>query len=300
MSKSLIRIAYDGTAVKGQMDVQELAPALMAIGELLQQSNRVLNSDRTKVDVHVKSDFKTGSFEIILEITQSFADQIKFLLNNETSFTALQIVEFIGLSAATSGSLIGLIKWLKGRKINKITIENGNCKVETTEDYDVIVVSEDIINLYRDTGVRKSLKNTLKPLQQEGIDSFIVKEDGKAITEIKKNEGVYFEVPDLPDEKIIDTMSRVACKIIGVFFEEGLKWRLYDGENKINALIKDEDFLRALDKGAVAFTKGDILEIELRTIQWKTKDGLKKEHEVIKVLKHHKPHKQIPLPFERG
>jgi hypothetical protein len=138
----------------------------------------------------------------------------------------------------------------------------------------------------------------LKPLNKDGIDSFYVKDKGDNIFLISKRDISYFESPEIPDEKILDEIAKGAYHVVGVFFEEGLKWRLYDGQNRINALMKDPVFLSALDKGDVAFTKGDILEIELRTQQWKTEKGLRTEHEVIRVLKQHKGTLQIPLPFD--
>jgi len=89
-----------------------------------------------------------------------------------------------------------------------------------------------------------------------------------------------------------------AFNVIGVFFEENLKWKLYDGETRINGSIKDDHFLKALESGRISFTKGDILEVELQTRQWNTAKGLKTEHEVIKVIRQIKSSQQLPLPFE--
>lgn len=301
MSNVSLKVAYDGDAVKGVMDVQELAPALLSIGNLLHEANRVLNKDRATVSVRVKSDFKTGSFQITLDVVQSLTKQIKFLLSNDWhTFTALEILEFIGLTAGSGKGLIEFLKWLRGRKIKRVTIiENGNCRIETEGDFDHIEVTENTVSLYQDKKVRNSLKGTIEPLNKDGIDRFVVREKGKDIAQVTKSDTPYFEVPDIPDEEIIDTVSKVACNVVGVFFEEGLKWRLIMGENRINASIKDPEFLNALDNRAVSFSKGDILEVELRTKQWKTEHGLKTEYEVLRVLKQHKCAEQIPIPFER-
>jgi hypothetical protein len=48
------------------MDVRDLAPALMAIGDLFSVANELLNGTGAEVRVNVQSDFRRGSFEINL------------------------------------------------------------------------------------------------------------------------------------------------------------------------------------------------------------------------------------------
>src|SRR3990172_432720 len=64
-----IVIAYDGEPVRdGSMNVYQLGKALLAIGDLLNASNRVLNGDRTVIDVTVRAEFKKGSFGIDCDV----------------------------------------------------------------------------------------------------------------------------------------------------------------------------------------------------------------------------------------
>ena len=61
MSKTHFQLAYDVRA--GTMDVNELAPALLATGDLLREANKQLNGEGSDVAVKVQSDFRRGSFE---------------------------------------------------------------------------------------------------------------------------------------------------------------------------------------------------------------------------------------------
>jgi hypothetical protein len=56
------QIVYDGPSVRnGEMDVRELAPALMAIADLCQEANTILNGSDAVVGVNIKA-IRRGSF----------------------------------------------------------------------------------------------------------------------------------------------------------------------------------------------------------------------------------------------
>jgi len=299
VSSAKIEIGYDGEAVRGgSMDVRELAPALLALGDLLQESHTILNDGRGQLTTHVKSDFKTGSFEVNLQLVQDVANQAAFLLEHCKHWSASDIAIFVGLSAGSGVSLIKFLKWLGRRKVKSSTIiKNGNIKIETDGDYDSIEVSPEVVRLAKNRRIRLHLKAVFKPLEAIGIDFFYAKDSGKEIERVKKQEVASFEVPELPEQELTDQTRKVAVRLIGIFFEEGLKWKLADGENRINASVLDENFRKEIDSGK-KFSKSDILVVELRTRQVSTGDGIKNEHEILKVLKHIPAEDQAELPFQ--
>jgi hypothetical protein len=68
MSRASFTIAYDGPALRdGAMDVRDLAPALLAVGQLFDAANTVLNQNEARVNVNVTAT-GDGSFEIFFEV----------------------------------------------------------------------------------------------------------------------------------------------------------------------------------------------------------------------------------------
>src|SRR5688572_13132490 len=88
----IAHVAYDGPALAdGSMDVRDLAPALLALGELLQSANRVLNEDKATLAVKVQADFKTGSFDIGIGLFQSIGTQLMAILHSDGVRSAREI-----------------------------------------------------------------------------------------------------------------------------------------------------------------------------------------------------------------
>src|SRR5271167_299993 len=84
MPSERFQLTYDGRSLRDNtMDVYELGPALVAIGDLVRDTNRLLNGDRAAVDIRVDAGFKSGSFEIQLlldqRIFESAREALEFL-----------------------------------------------------------------------------------------------------------------------------------------------------------------------------------------------------------------------------
>ena len=58
-----LSIRYEGEALQeGTMDFRELSSALLSLGELFEEANRVLNGENAAVNIRVNADFEHGSF----------------------------------------------------------------------------------------------------------------------------------------------------------------------------------------------------------------------------------------------
>lgn len=295
MSKIQIQVAYDGEALQtGSMNVRDLAPALLSIGNLCQEANRVLYGDNVRLTVNVQSGFQQGSFEVSMEVIQSLATQAKLFLLGENMTAAITLAGLVGLAQGGCISLIAFIKWLKGQKpAESITLENGNIKIIINSES--LEVQPEIIQLYNDTNVRSALEGVIKPLEQPGINRFEVRRDKNIIESITREEVPYFLIPSIEEEITIDNERIAALEIVKLSFEEKYKWMFSDGNMTLNADIEDEGFLNKLNRREILFAKGDVLKVKLYTKSWRTEKGLRTEYKVLRVLEVIPSPRQISL-----
>ena len=296
-SKSTVDMAYIGPALDGTMDVRDLAPALLRMGAVLEDANRVLNENRAQVHVLVKSGFGAGSFDITLEMVQTIVDSAKIALALIISYDAAHLLDVLGIVTKDKG-LIQLIKWLAGREIDNITpTNNGNVNINIKGDNNPIEIRQVVVQLHEDPQLRQNIDGIVKPLDQKGIDRLSFSSAGQESAAIEKHERPYFAVSGVGLQELPDSTFIANYRIVSAAFEPQIKWRLFDGTNKIVASIEDKAFLRKVEAGLVTFTNGDAIKVKMRLHQWTGPEGLKSKHEVIEVVEHIKryPSKQLSL-----
>lgn len=307
MATTFLSINYDGPALSGgEMAVEDLAPALLAMGKLFEEANRVINGDKSNLSVRVKAGFIKGSFEVELHLIQGWIEYARDILVGPNATALAALCAFLGISGKDVIGLFKLLKLSKGRQARKARVlEDGNVELEFPNDSGEpikIVAPRETVQLFRDVKVRKAAALAVKPLEKDGIDTISVRDSScdkaSAIAVVNKDDLASFRPPENSDSLIISTPSTIAFSIVNLSFNEDGKWKLSDGQNLVWASIEDEDFIQAVDRNEVAFTKGDILLCDVIVQQWQTDSGLKTETRIVKVKEHRHPtSRQIDLPF---
>lgn len=307
MSKTSFTMSFDGPALKeGRIDVRQLAPALLALGRMIETANRTLNGAEHPVKVEAVAT-QIGSFEVVIDVLLPYWETLRGLLTSQDMDGALKLAEALGLIGTAGGGLIWLLRRLRGKPITSATRDhNGQIVIRFPDDKGnetSIVVPADTLRLYQELAVQRELKSLLDTLATEGMETitFIPRDKPKEPAypvQLTRDDRQIVQPVEMPSETVIDTTQRMALSIRSLAFTEGNKWRLFDGQNVITATIEDKNFLDQVDRSLARFAKGDVLICQVRTIQKQTPEGLKTEHTVLQVIEHRPAPTQMTINFE--
>jgi hypothetical protein len=299
-----IRIAYDGDALRsGTMDVRDLAPALMALSDLFSEANKALGAKDSTVQLRLRADFKAGSFEVGLELVQTWVTQLLKGFSGATTTGLANLIAMLGFSGViakgANAGLLQLIKKLKGRPVRRTEILTAD-SVRLVLDDEQIVISRGLATVFGDLKVRKAFAHVLEPLQKKGVDTFEVRTpDGHLVDRVTREDLLAFTPPEpvtvaLETDVVLENERERAFTIVSLTFVEGNKWRVYDGQNTISVTIDDDAFIARVNARQESFLKDDVLLCTVRERQTIGSDGLKVETSVIRVNEHrHGPRQQV-------
>lgn len=296
MSRTDFTLVYDGPALANhEMNVRDLAPALLGVGELFESLNRLFNGKEADVAVNVTA-VSPGCFQVGFEIVQTIRDATEFLAGTEIT-AALNLKALVGFGAAGGLGLIALVRKLRGQppeRVEKLT--PGMFRI--TFEGQTFDVPMELLHAYQELAVRRALERIIsKPLQKQGIDTIRVEEEGIVVESISKIEEVIFRAPELPTDVIIEDERRAAYSIRELSFDEDGLWKLYDGSNPIKAKIEDPNFLALVENDDIRFAKHDVLVCLVHFVQRRgPKGGLANEYTVKEVLQHIAAPRQLRFP----
>lgn len=299
MSQSTFKLIYDGEALKdGEMDVADLAPALLAVGQFIRASAKAAYGEDTTVSVKVKAT-QEGSFEVLLAMAVDAAGKAWEFWKKDDIQAAAQLAGLLGFSGtAAAGSVIWVVKRLKGSSTKiRSSSEPGSVDLDTPEG--VVTVPEAVGKIVVDPAARAALERlVVEPLEKEGID-VVLFGDETGTQRIDEADAVYFRAPPVTStDEFVSEYVR-AFSIMSLHFTAGKKWRLSDGRGAAKLInIEDQDFLGRVARNEERFAKGDILICEVVETSRRTDAGFKSDFEIKRVVEH-RPAPVLPqLPLD--
>ncbi len=292
-------LVYDGPAlVQHQMEVRALAPALLAMGELVERANELINGSQAKVTLNVHASFKSGSFGIDLELAQSLWQKAMDFANGGSVSGVLNLVGLLGIGTSAGVGMVQVIRWLRGRGVDRIeSLGEGKSRLHVEGEH--LDIEEPVLVLLQDYRVRRALEAVITdPLRNEGIDCVAVVDHQvqRVLLSIERAEAVYFKAPSPEDETLQSDEYVDTLQVLTLAFQDGNKWRFTEGGGvTYYAVVQDEDFLSRVHLNQVKFAKDDIIKARIRRTQRITKDGLKADYEVLEILEHRSAAPKVQL-----
>lgn len=198
MSAASVTVRYDGPILSNhQMDVADLAPALLGISELCKIANRKFNGERAAVKVLIGTDVEHQCFQIDLNVVQTLWEHTKSLIKTEDVKSAKEVLEWLGLLGIPTGGILGLfalLKKLSNRRITEAALESKDgrdfVRITIEGDNNTVLVFPQTFDLLKDDTVINNAKRVVQPISQDGYDSLEFKTDSKVTERINKPEAI--------------------------------------------------------------------------------------------------------------
>jgi hypothetical protein len=307
MSKRTVAsIRYDGPALADhEMDVQNLGPALIALGELCKSANQRINGDRASVRVVVNADVERQCFQLSFEVVQTLLAATRDFLEHKDVKTAKEILEWIGIAGMAGGSVWWLYKVLANKRKSGQTIQvkegKGVVIIQVAGDDNVIEVRPEVYRLATDPGVLRSTQAILRPLEKEGYETLEFRTGGKANETFTRDEAAAIRetTPDslapAPGENVSEIETTVG--IHSAVYEGKAQWALIY-KRVIAAAIDDEEWLNDFQNNRVHAPPNWRLRVKLEE-RWPVDEtGMavgKPTYRVLKVIDVVRPPEQLDL-----
>ena len=304
MAKTRFEIAFEGDSFEdGEIDVRDMAPTLLAFGNVVQAANKVLNGDRADARLKVAATDK-GSFVAVLTMDVGWlADMLDAVSAHPQRVVAAdQLMDLLIKAGTIAGAplcLFAALKALKGKRPDKVeTLGDGT--TEITINLTTFVVDDRTVALLQDLPTREAVEDLgTKAARIDGLDNLRIGADSEAV------EAVHLALTDLPSLKVPPeqdepdteiTHRDVWLKIVSVHFRDGYKWRFSDGgERPFTADMEDAEFQKKIQEGILAPNANDAIRCRLREEQSLSASNLLKVIYVEEVLEYRPGARQMNL-----
>lgn len=308
MSRQTFRVAYDGDDDTHAMDVQELAPALIAFGRLVREANTQLNGKKSTVRVFVQSDFEHKCFNINFEIVQTWWNQAATFLGTDEYKNARQLLIDLGILGGGGGyGLLKFLQWKKDKPVSEIKdSDQAGIVIVQIGDGNTAHVSKAALELAENPRIRTAVEGTLAPLGTDGVSRVSFREADKEAAAFDEADArdivASFRMPDpseagANEEILPDTITAWLRTYSPVFDEKAKNWRFLYGEHPIYADVSETSITAdVIRRGGSSIN--DLYKVRMEVRQHLTEGGnLRPEYKIIEVLDFKPAPKQGDFPF---
>lgn len=281
-------LKYNGEEPRGpkehQIDARILGNAITSLCDIIEQSDKILNGESSTVQVNVKA-HQEGSFEVVVSVAQATSN--------------INVLDVLGISkeaaaiatGSTVGTVLGALKWLKGRKLAEVSIneKTGTAKL-ITKDNEEIECPKAVHQVLSSPTVRKGFDDLIyKPLESEGISSFAVEKNDQPVVSVDESEKKSFKSRNSlqKEERLIEVLTaNVHISCVNFLAKSGWKMILPNGD-EVAATMNDQAFMERINLNKATFSKDDLFVVEYTQTQLVKDEKLgRPRYEIERVLRH--------------
>ncbi len=254
------------------MAVEDFAPAVLALSDLIKRANVVLNGEAdTGVRVLIDVDVEQHCFQFDIQILHSIWEKAKGLFGEAHLKSAADIAHAIGVIAGGAAGVVGLLgalKKLRGKVPDgtKIIQRDGNNFVQITAGRDVFLMQSDVAKLLTDPAAIASAKKVIEPVTRPGYDKIEFEESSGHIETIDNEEARLIQTmptPKRPEETIIPAARmRATVGVRRAVYSGSGKWTILH-EKAREMTIADEDWLAAFQAAKTPVPPGALLDVTI-------------------------------------
>jgi hypothetical protein len=311
MPENRLNFVYELEGDIRELDVFRLAPTLLALGALLQESNRRLNPG-SEIGVNAKP-FREGSFIVDLTVFSgtNWQQLVEFFKPHsvEQLKTLLETIGILstGIGTVTMGA-VQAIKYL-GRRPEKVE-EVGPSEFRYTTQDKSITVKAPVHTLLSDSTIVQNIYQIYGPpiegsQQIKDVKTFIEGDESTAVVVSRDEAGIIREFagsgganPEAEAEKEHISFGVYLNPKRGSFGDDPKDWSFWRGDEVITATIKDRSFLAQYARGEIRLNESDLLTVDLLERQRiQGTKVLKPIYEIIRVVDYKKGAEQQRLPM---
>lgn len=276
-----IIIRYDGPILADhQMDISDLAPALLGISELCKIANKKFNGDRSSVQVMMKADIEQKCVQLELQIVLlSVWDNLKSLIADDNIKSAKEVLEWIGILGGGLTGVYGVIKLASilkdekeistkmivkdGRNLAALTITGDNNTVTN-----VIYTYPEALELLQDNNAITSIKKIVSPVIKDGYEKLEFDANNHIECVSKKEAATIISFDPIKIESTVDepqTISAWVSVYAPVYDKDAPNWRFRYGESKEYMDISETSIASdAIERGGALMDDTYYVRLEIR------------------------------------
>ena len=263
------------------MDVLDLAPALLAVGEMFSAADAAMNGHNTSVSTKVQAEFREGSFEIVFAIEQHLVDAAVGLLPSLHLIGADKLIGVVIGSVRdkiqdkaadiASGTVVGLFKLLSrlaGETPREITSDGSkNAFIFNFGDNNSITVDQQTTELYQSKKTLSAATKVALPLMRKGVDKLKVRQNSEDIAVLRRVdfpqiEGTQQQESSLNASKPESEPHELTVRIVTFDFDKD-KLMVSDGGKPFEVKLDDEEFRARVHARKVGFFDRDYYRVSM-------------------------------------